>query len=149
MAGIDYSHVKEPAYDPDKIRQSSEISRYIETQAENILTLWDKRQAVGDQMRNNHAFAERSRRIFYDTDSLYETQHETLRNCSECGGVLKIDSASDRGYQILAIHVPRKACHECREQGYEWYDSGTGKKYDIVFLQDRSQDQYQSKKPPY
>ena len=148
MAGMDYSHVKEPSYDPDKIRQSPQITQYIETQAEKILTLWDKRQTIGDQMRNNQAFAKRSRSIFYDTDSLSETQHETLRNCSECGGVLKIDSASDRGYQILAIHVPRKACRECREQGYEWYDSEADKKYDFIFLQDRTKDQYRSKKFP-
>jgi acetoin utilization deacetylase AcuC-like enzyme len=30
MAGIDCSHVKEPDYAPDKIRQSPEITHFIE-----------------------------------------------------------------------------------------------------------------------
>ena len=33
MAGLDYSYVQEPDYDPDKIRQSPEISNFIENEA--------------------------------------------------------------------------------------------------------------------
>jgi hypothetical protein len=46
----------------------------------------------------------------------------------------------------LAVHIPRKACPSCREAGLKWYDQASIKRYDRVFLQDRTQDQYLVKK---
>ena len=54
---------------------------------------------------------------YYDTDNIQEAQKETLRICRECSGALKIESNSSRGYKVLAIHVPRKACDACQEPG--------------------------------
>ncbi|MBF0451483.1 MAG: histone deacetylase, partial [Candidatus Magnetomorum sp.] len=86
----------------------------------------------------------RSRNIFYDTDSLLEVQEETLQVCNACSGALKIDSYTDRGGKILCIHIPRKACSECLNIGYEWFDRAH-KKYDRVFLQNRQSDIYLTK----
>ena len=88
---------------------------------------------------------ERSRRIFYDTDNISESQQETIRICDACGGVLKIDSASSRGYHILAIHIPRNACENCRQTGYDWYASQNTPEIGRVYLQDRTSDKYQSR----
>lgn len=43
MAGLDYSHVREPDYDPERIRQSADITRYIEKLSEGIYGLWKRR----------------------------------------------------------------------------------------------------------
>lgn len=142
MAGVDYSNVTEPGYDHEKLRQSPQITKQIENTCNTVMSNWKARQLIQDRMRANKNFAKRRRNIFYDTDGFNENQNETLRICNECSGVLSIDSSSDIGLHILAIHVPRKACRACRELGFEWYDAANKKKYDMIFLQDRVNDRY-------
>ena len=103
---------------------------------------WRKGPMITDKQRSTKEFAERERNIFYDTDNILETQWEKLRVCPDCSGVLGIDSETDRGYGIYAVHIPRKACNACRNLGYEWYESSDLKKYRRVFLQDRTRDEY-------
>lgn len=142
MAGVDYSNVTEPGYDHEKLRQSPQITKQIENTCNTVMSNWKARQLIQDRMRANKNFAKRRRNIFYDTDGFNENQNETLRICNECSGVLSIDSSSDIGLHILAIHVPRKACRACRELGFEWYDAANKKNYDMIFLQDRVNDRY-------
>jgi hypothetical protein len=87
----------------------------------------------------------RHRNIFYDTDGIQETQQEQIQVCQDCAGALRIDSTSSRGNHILAIHIPRKACHGCRELGHEWYDSANLPEFDMIYLQDRTEDAYLQK----
>jgi len=142
MAGIDYSKVKEPNYDPDSIRQKPEITSYIKTLGEEILINWEQRGKIEEKIRGAKELDERDRNIFYDTDSLHEKQKETIRVCSDCSGAIRIDSSSDRGSHILAIHIPRKACKDCKGLGYKWYDTADAREYDMIFLQDRTEDKY-------
>jgi len=146
MAGMDYSKVEEPTYDPDKIRQKPEVTDMIKKVCAEILSYWKNRQKIQDKVQDNKKEEERSRTIFYDTDGIQESQKETIRICIECGGTFKIDSASDRGLHILAVHIPVNACGECREQGLAWYDSAGQNKYDMVMLQDRPEDNFVEKK---
>ena len=146
MAGLDYSRVKEPNYDPDSIRQKAKVTECIKQTGEVVLNNWQQQEKIKAKIRGTKEFDERKRNIFYDTDNLIETQIETLRVCSDCSGVLKIDSSSDRGFRILAVHIPRKACNECKELGYRWYESAKPGRYDFVFLQDRIEDQYSVRK---
>jgi len=44
----------------------------------------------------------------------------------------------------MAIHIPKKACKECKGLGYKWYDLANKARFDIVFLQDRTEDKYLS-----
>ena len=141
LAGLDTSHVKEPDYDPNKIRQSAATTRYIESLVKEIRET-RRRMAGGGKARSGDSTAQRRRNIFYDTDQILEAQEETLRLCDRCNGVLGIDSRTDRGNHIYAVMIPRKACKECCELGYEWFDSADHRKYNITFLQDRTQDQY-------
>ncbi len=145
MAGLDYDRVVEPDYDPARIRQSRDITRYIETTGEKILQAWQRREEVRDQLQNGKEVGERERSIFYDTDGIMERQQETLRICSDCSGALRIDSASDRGARVLAVHIPRKACSACRDQGRHWYDTVEAARYRYAYLQDRPEDRYLSK----
>lgn len=142
MAGIDYSKVKEPNYDPDSIRQTPEITSYIKKLGEEILINWEQRGKIEEKIRGAKELDERDRNIFYDTDSLHEKQKETIRVCSDCSGAIRIDSSSDRGSHILAIHIPRKACRDCKGLGYKWYDTADASKYDMIFLQDRTENKY-------
>jgi len=142
MAGVDYSKVKEPNYDPDRIRQTPEVTDAIEKIGEAVLSIWQQRSSIKDQLMEKTNPRHRTRNIFYDTDGIHESQKEQIEICPDCAGALRIDSSSDRGAHILAVHIPRNACKKCREIGYKWYDSaGTGQ-FDQIFLQDRPQDSY-------
>ncbi|MEN6483585.1 MAG: histone deacetylase [Syntrophobacteraceae bacterium] len=141
LAGLDYSKVTEPDYKPEKIRQSKETTQYIERMVDEVLEFWRRGPATRKEYRERQ-FAERERTIFYDTDNILETQQEKLRVCPDCSGVLGIDSRTDRGYHIYAVHIPRKACKFCRDLGYQWFESRSVREYNRVFLQDRSEDRY-------
>ena len=142
MAGLDYSHVKEPDYNPDKIRQSPEVSDSIREVGYTILSYWKQRGNIQAQVQAKSELFERRREIFYDTDGIVETQTETIKTCTACGGVWQIDSSSDRGYRILAVHIPILACTDCQTLGNSWYEEAKTDRFDRKFLQDRSTGDY-------
>ena len=145
LAGMDYSHVIEPGYDPDKLKQTDSVTQTVKQTCDTVKANWQQRETIGERMRGRQKFAERRRHIFYDTDGIYETQHETLRICPDCSGALKIDSTSDRAAHLLAIHIPRKACDSCWDLGRQWFDAAKPTDYDMICLQDRIDDTYQVK----
>ena len=146
MAGLDYSGILEPDYDPEKLRQGPEITRHIERVAKEALEVWKRGPGIREDNWKNNRLFKRERKIFYDTDQIYEVQQEALHACPECSGLLTIDSRTDGGRRIFAINIPRKGCKECREAGYKAYDSTDMGRYNRIFLQDRTSDQYFSRK---
>ena len=145
LAGVDYSKVREPDYDPDRIRQNPAVTSAIEKISENVLAIWQQRADIRNNLLGKTDPRQRRRNIFYDTDGIRETQVEQIQICDDCAGALRIDSSSDRGAHILAVHIPRKACRTCRQTGYQWYNSADSQQYDLIFLQDRPQDSYVKK----
>ena len=146
LAGLDYSGIREPDYDPDKLRQGPETTRHIQDVVRQALEVWKKGPGIREKSREKGKQFQRERQVFYDTDQISEIQHETLLTCPDCNGLLTIDSRADNGRRIFAIHIPRKACKECREAGYKMYDSTDIRSYNRIFLQDRTSDQYFSRK---
>ncbi|MGO8945382.1 MAG: histone deacetylase [Syntrophobacteraceae bacterium] len=146
MAGLDYSGIREPGYDPERLRQGPEITRHIQRVVEESLAVWKKGPSIREDNRKKGKLFQRERRIFYDTDHITEIQKETIRACPDCSGLLTIDSRTDIGRRILAVHIPRKACEECRTSGYKTYDSAEIWSYNQIFLQDRTSDEYFSRK---
>ncbi len=144
MAGMDYSHLIEPDYDPVKVSQSSDVTRQVEKVCSRVLNNWDQRRDLGKLARKDRDFVNRKRTIYYDTDDIHETQDETIRVCHKCGGVLKIDSSA-RNKRVLAIHIPRNACDACRDQGFAWYEQTEQANYQQIILQDRLSDVIEEK----
>ena len=137
MAGMDYSHVKEPDYDPLSLRESDEILRKIEKDAAEIFRMWKKRDTLKAKLVGDAQYIRRRKSIFYDTDGISEQQEETVRICEDCGGLVTIDSMADTGVRIFAVIVPGQNCPACRQAGEEVFEK-TGKgKYQQVFFQDR------------
>jgi acetoin utilization deacetylase AcuC-like enzyme len=145
MAGLDYSRVTEPDYDPDRIRQTREVGDYIKNLGDKVLAVWDNRETTQARLQGAKKFDTRSRRIFYDTDGIVENQEEAIRICNDCGGSWRVESSSDRGNRILGVHIPINACRSCQETAYKWYESGDERRFDYIYLQDRRQDQFQKK----
>jgi acetoin utilization deacetylase AcuC-like enzyme len=148
MAGLDFSRVKEPDYDAQKIRQRPEVTDWIKKTGDKVMETWQQRALIAEKIRAREGCDRRRRSIFYDTDHIRETQDETIALCDHCAGALRIDSVSDRGQHILAVHVPRKACPACRQLGHEWYEAANPKEFDWIYLQDRTTDKYLHKAHP-
>ncbi len=145
MAGIDFSKVREPNYNPEKMRQNSNVTQWISKTCDTIMKSWQSRTGRREQFRRGKKFDERSRNVFYDTDNITETQNEKIRICPDCAGALRIDSTSDKRVHILAVHIPKKACSKCRETGYKWFDAADKHSYDQIMLQDRTTGEFHEK----
>lgn len=139
MAGLDYSHVREPDY-ASAGRQSAEVSSHIEQLTGQILKRWENRKAESRRITGREKFLTRRKSIYYDTDGIREGQEETVRICPDCGGAVTIDSRADTGRRIFAVIIPWGACPKCRDFGEETYDKTRDGGYHWVYLQDKGRD---------
>jgi hypothetical protein len=142
MAGVDYSHLKEPDYNPDLLRQRPEITDWVKATCDKAMEIWQTRDQASRDLRRTAGCDRRNRQIFYDTDGIRELQNERVRLCEQCAGALRIDSSSDRNVNIRAVHIPRKACSACKAQGRKWFDQADPSLFDHICLQDRTTDTF-------
>lgn len=147
MAGMDFSHIREPDYDEKKLRQSPAITAFLKQLKDLTLSQWKNRDVLRDKVYPKQAFHKRTSNIFYDTDRIRESQEETVRTCPDCGGAVVIDSRADTGRQghVLAIQIPRYVCGACRTWAEEQFENAQKGKYSQVFLQDKDRDVYLEK----
>jgi acetoin utilization deacetylase AcuC-like enzyme len=137
MAGLDYSHVREPDYDPVALRQSADITRRIEDESARVMALWHGRHAMKAGLIGSATYTKRKKSIYYDTDGISEQQEETVRVCDNCGGLVMIESIADTGNRIFAVILPGRCCPECRSHGEMFYEKTNRGKHNRVYFQDR------------
>ncbi|MBE3572656.1 MAG: histone deacetylase [Moorella humiferrea] len=141
MAGLDYTYVREPDYNPARVAQSPKVRDYIARLCEETYQAWRRRDELREEFIRDQKEISRRRQIYYDTEGLLENQEETTLVCHACGGLSWIDSRTDRGSHVLAIFIPRDACPRCREEGHNLFQRSSRQTYrDGVFLQDRVAD---------
>ena len=145
MAGLDYSHVFEPDYDAEALKQDPVITSHIEKLTEVIYKLWQYKDELAEEKFRDKTEVSRELEIYYDTAGIMEYQVQTFTICNECHGVNTIDSHNDENAHIFAITIPRKACQSCIHKAYTMYDNLTENTYTNVYLQDRFNDEYLSK----
>jgi hypothetical protein len=145
MAGLDYSRVIEPDYNPEKLRQSVSITDKIKKTSDLINSYWEQREKLRQAAGKHGDIQTRQREIFYDTDNIYEKQTERIRVCHDCGGSFEIQSHATPGHQVLGVHIPLNACKACIEKGHEFYETADKKRFHRVYLQDRTCDLYSIK----
>jgi len=137
MAGLDYGNIREPDYDPSKMKQSEEITRYIKDLCKIQLERWKNRDIIREGIIKNKKYIDRIRNIYYDTDGISEYQRERAYVCDECSGVLEIWSTSDAGFSVYAVVIPRNACDKCLERGLYFFEKADENSFDYVYLQDK------------
>lgn len=144
MAGMDYSQIREPDYDAEDQIQPARITAYLEKLKEVTLSQWANRHALRNQVYAEKAFHTRSSEIYYDTAGIRESQTETVRTCSDCGGAVTIESRADTGSHghVYAVQIPRYACEPCRTWAEAQFDEADTRKYSQVLLQDKDNDLY-------
>jgi len=148
MAGLDYSHVREPDFVPGRFVQSAEMVQEIESTVAQVQKIWDERdEMVESALSELGDFYKRRKRVFYDTDMINESQEEAVRICPDCAGYMTIASTAQRGYGILnsafCISIPRAACSSCRQDAREEFEEHVDdKRIGFVCLQDKDRDTY-------
>ncbi len=112
LAGVDYSHVREPDYDPEAFREDEETREYIKSVCETALVgYFDPPDTLPEAGR----FIEREKRIYYDTDGITEHQKESVLVCEHCAGVRAIETRSSVCPRSIGVEVPAGVCERCWE----------------------------------
>lgn len=145
MAGLDYSNVYEPDYDPEKLKQSDEITEYIKEISEIIWKMWVHKEALAKSKFGNEEIITKSKGIYYDTDGIMESQKQHFTVCQNCSGLNWINSSSDSNFKVLAITIPRDACSKCIDEGYYKYKNSQIGNFTNIYLQDKANDEFLAK----
>lgn len=149
MAGIDYSNLREPDYNPDKIKERPRNMETIKNIVEVQLQNYFNRQIQVDKYRNeyNNQLYSYTESIFYDTDYISEKQNNQLKICNNCSGYRLIDSLAhyrdNSRSRVFCISVPIYACSDCQEEAaaiYEKMKNDQADRFDFVYCQDRKAD---------
>jgi acetoin utilization deacetylase AcuC-like enzyme len=117
MAGVDYSSVAEPGYDPAKWRQDARTTAYIEELCRQMPRVYFDPPALKDGVTEGKWY-HRNKSIYYDTDGLQEVQKESLHLCGKCRGLLKIESQVG-AVRCLGVEIPLGACEQCHALGHQ------------------------------
>ncbi|WP_027184117.1 histone deacetylase family protein [Desulfovibrio inopinatus] len=143
MAGLDYSHVREPDYDPAKIRQSAKTTEYIKVLCDELLKAYRNPPAKPKSGEMVGDFFVREKNIYYDTDGISEYQTESLLVCGDCPGMMKIETDASVNPLSLGVYIPQNACPRCVREGLKAYEEGQIKgKYRYIQLIDRLNKEY-------
>lgn len=149
MAGLDYSSIKEPDYDPEILKEDKSLTAKIKKTVKQLHKIWNNRNTknLEEIYGKLSKFYSRNKNIFYDTSGINESQTEKVRVCPNCQGYLVIESKasssrfSSNQNQIKAVSIPKLVCDQCYQEAREKYEELKGK-YDHVYLQDLKKDEY-------
>jgi acetoin utilization deacetylase AcuC-like enzyme len=148
MAGLDYSHVKEPDFKPGMFVQTERDRQTLEGVVAAQLTNWRNREKLVEaEVAKHKDFYRRTKQIFYDTDMIQEYQEETIRMCPNCQGYITIDSRAHkvRDIRIFGVSIPIYSCDQCQAEAREEYKLRVDhQEYDYVYLQDKKGDEYRA-----
>jgi len=142
MAGVDYSHVREPDYRKEALRQDPRISDYIKRLKDVVLKAYfnppeyEGLPPYGD-------FITRKKNVFYDTDGIRETQIEKIMRCKGCSGLYSLETYSTVCSLSLGIEFPIGACKSCVKEGVKLLNSAKKSgKYGTIQVIDRVKKEY-------
>jgi len=148
MAGIDYSELREPDYQPGRYKELPQNMEYIKSVVNRQLEAFRRREEYIEVNRlSGSKFHAEPKNIFYDTEYIYERQNNQLRLCPNCNGYRLIDSRAQhrdgKSYKVFCISIPINACDQCKMEARGTYSDMIEKAYyDIIYLQNRIDDEY-------
>ncbi|NLM38338.1 MAG: histone deacetylase [Firmicutes bacterium] len=126
LAGLDYTGVREPEL-PRGVEKAGPVDETVVKKVAFLQEVWAKRKEIdlaaifgrGDYFR-------RQRRLYYDTDDIYEFQDEEIKICSSCSGYRKIYSLAEddrrKPVRIAAVLLPWHACATCEQEAAAAFD---------------------------
>ncbi|MBQ9453009.1 MAG: histone deacetylase [Desulfovibrio sp.] len=123
LAGLDASDIREPQWRTESTRQTAKVSEYIARLCESIREIYFHPPTEPTDGHEDDGWWVRRKHIFYDTDMLREGQTEAWRLCSDCSGLGRITTASERVTESLCLLIPRHACQRCRTEAIALADA--------------------------
>lgn len=148
LAGLDYSHVREPDFKPEKLKEGSQINKEIAHIVEILKKLYFGRHNIDlNKIFGKDKYFKRSRKIFYDTSNLLNTQEQKIYRCDNCNGYSTVISKADNLYgketTAFVVTIPHNACEYCLRKGEEAFDKEKKNKiFDYIYLQDSTNDTF-------
>lgn len=143
MAGLDYSGVREPDYDPKRFGHDHRTDEYLKKLCDLMRAAYfspPEKPSKGEIVGNEYS---RSKDIFYDTDGISESQVESVLLCENCSGVVKIETWSTVNPLSCCIEIPMDACGRCHDAGLRMLDEAKVKgNYRIIQGINRKDKQY-------
>ncbi|MBO4369659.1 MAG: histone deacetylase [Desulfovibrio sp.] len=124
LADLPTDDIREPEWRRDRTLQSDKVSSYIAKLCDEVLEVFYSPPNYPTEGHEKHGYWVRQKHIFYDTDMLREEQTEAFRLCSDCSGVGRIETASERVDRSLCILIPRHACQRCKAEGLKMLEEG-------------------------
>ncbi len=143
LAGVDYSFVKEPDYSKDKVFQDEKHSVYIKQVVHEVYKLWTNKKKIAQQeFSSEDGFYSKTKRIYYDTDGISDSQLEKVKDCPHCSGYVTVDSkCKEKGLHVFSIMIPFHCCNNCVAEALDFYKNGSSH-YDYIYLQNQKENQF-------
>ncbi|MDK9707172.1 MAG: histone deacetylase [Desulforhopalus sp.] len=143
MAGMDFSQVREPDYDPSQFIQAPDMTRYIEAICDKALAVWAKRGPRRREAEQRRVVT-KQKEIFYDTTGFHVRENTAHHLCPHCPGFSEI-TATGRNTHLHAFTVPFNACRHCQDTAKDTFAATMPVPGTLIALQDRIADIYETK----
>lgn len=147
MAGLDFSGIREPDFDPEALRQDARITNYISQLVDEIGQLWSRQSNKSQEFTLTNGYYQRTKHLFYDTGFIREEQLEKVSCCSQCAGLMDLVSAANqskgRAGKVRALILPFQSCPGCQKAAENLYKQAKKQGgWGHIYLSDRSGDRY-------
>ncbi|MDA8213013.1 MAG: histone deacetylase [Clostridia bacterium] len=147
MAGLDFSGIREPDFDPEALRQDARITNYISQLVDEIGQLWSRQSNKSQEFTLTNGYYQRTKHLFYDTCFIREEQLEKVACCSQCAGLMDLVSAANlnkgRAGKVRALILPFQSCPGCQQAAENLYKQAKKQGgWEHIYLSDRSGDRY-------
>jgi acetoin utilization deacetylase AcuC-like enzyme len=126
MAGLDWTKVKEPLPASGRPATRPDVLDYVREMADKI----HERRRKPDPTKSGSVLRDgwwlREKRVFYDTHAvtqdskndwpgfINERRRESLKECPDCPGLLKVETASEVSSLKTFFRLPHNACPKCQ-----------------------------------
>ena len=118
LAGMDYSHVIEPALSQYDTSTDSRTMDYIHKLSETMLEVAsDPKRLSAEDYSLHRGWWTRQRDIYYDTDNISESQEDRVKACDNCSGLVQITTRTASRKNSQCLLVPHGACEQCQDEG--------------------------------
>src|SRR5699024_6311829 len=87
MAGLDYSHIEEPDYKKERLKQAKDITKKVQNISDKVYNRWKNRYNLKRKNLKGLDYVERPLQVYYDTDGILENQIQNFKVCSKCSGI--------------------------------------------------------------
>jgi acetoin utilization deacetylase AcuC-like enzyme len=140
MAGLDCTRVVEPEYRPNLFHQSERTGDYIGRLCEILFDRYRRREELRHEACRGRSHHEERRQVYYDGEGISESQAERVRLCSECPGLVRLESTVQGRGKLLTLELPRRCCEACRAEGEESFRNADAGHFARIELHDRPRD---------